>query len=176
FSAKRLLPVVRAAGYTGSARNLRRAVAKIKTEHRQKRRLYRPWVPTPGQHLVIDWTPEAGMHIFCAVLAWSRYRFVRFARNETRETTLARQPAFPASSSQERSLDGLVADFLDDLAHANRSAHTQRAYAGDLARFVRFHPGPASAITTEVLRSFFATIAHLTPAPRARKEAALASF
>ncbi len=89
ISAKRLLPVARAAGYRGSARNLRRAVAKIKTEHRQKRRLYRPWVPTPGQHLVIDWTPEAGLHIFCAVLAWSRYRFVRFARNETRETTLA---------------------------------------------------------------------------------------
>ena len=89
ISAKRLLPVARAAGYTGSARNLRRAVARIKAEHKQKRRLYRPWVPTPGQHLVIDWTPEAGMHIFCAVLAWSRYRFVRFALNQTRETTLA---------------------------------------------------------------------------------------
>ncbi len=46
-------------------------------------------MPTPGQHLVIDWTAEAGMHIFCAVLAWSRYRFVRFALNETRETTLS---------------------------------------------------------------------------------------
>ena len=89
ISAKRLLPVARAAGYIGSARNLRRAVAKIKADHRQKRRLYRPWVPSPGQHLVIDWTVEAGMHIFCAVLAWSRYRFVRFAANETRETTLA---------------------------------------------------------------------------------------
>jgi transposase len=88
ISAKRLLPVARAAGYTGSARNLRRAVATLKTEHRQKRRLYRPRVPTPGRHLVIDWTPEAGMHIFCAVLAWSRYRFVRFALDETRETTL----------------------------------------------------------------------------------------
>jgi hypothetical protein len=89
ISAKRLLPVARVAGYTGSARNLRRAVAKIKKEHRQKRRLYRPWVPSPGQHLVIDWTLEARLHIFCAVLAWSRYRFVRFALNETRETTLA---------------------------------------------------------------------------------------
>ena len=50
ISAKRLLPVARAAGYSGSARNLRRAVAQIKTDHRRKRRLYRPWVPTPGQH------------------------------------------------------------------------------------------------------------------------------
>jgi transposase len=89
ISAKRLLPVARAAGYTGSARNLRRAVAKMKRDWRQKRRLYRPWVATPGQHLVIDWTRIIpGLHMFCAVLAWSRYRFVRFAADETRETTL----------------------------------------------------------------------------------------
>lgn len=61
----------------------------MKSDWRQKRRLYRPWVATPGQHLVIDWTKiTAGLHMFCAVLAWSRYRFVRFANNETRETTL----------------------------------------------------------------------------------------
>src|SRR5665213_1959500 len=83
------MPVARAAGYTGSARNLRRAVAKMKRDWRQKRRLYRPWVATSGQHLVIDWTRiTAGLHMFCAVLAWSRYRFVRFAADETRETTL----------------------------------------------------------------------------------------
>ena len=38
ITAKRLLPLVKAAGYEGSARNLRRAVASIKKEHRQKRR------------------------------------------------------------------------------------------------------------------------------------------
>jgi len=42
ISAKRLMPVARAAGYTGSARNLRRAVAKMKSDWRQKRRIYRP--------------------------------------------------------------------------------------------------------------------------------------
>jgi transposase len=89
ISAKRLLPAARAAGYKGSARNLRRAVAKVKAEWRQKRRIFRPWVPSPGQHLVVDWTRIAvGLHMFCAVLAWSRYRFVRFASDETRETTL----------------------------------------------------------------------------------------
>ena len=31
----------------------------------------------------------AGLHVFCAVLAWSRFRFVRFARDERAETTLA---------------------------------------------------------------------------------------
>jgi transposase len=89
ITAKRLLPVVRAAGYRGSARNLRRAVHEAKGRWRRRRRLYRPWVPVPGQHLVIDWTPvRGGLRMFCAVLAWSRYRFVRFARDERRETTL----------------------------------------------------------------------------------------
>src|SRR5947209_20119863 len=42
-----------------------------------------------GRHLVIDWTPvKGGLQMFCAVLAWSRYRFVRFARDQRRETTL----------------------------------------------------------------------------------------
>jgi len=54
--------------------------------------------------------------------------------------------------------------------------HTRRAYAADLDSFVRFHGGPASSITPEILRSFFATIAHLAPASRARKEASIASF
>jgi Integrase core domain len=30
-----------------------------------------------------------GLHVFCAVLAWSRFRFVRFAGDERAETTLA---------------------------------------------------------------------------------------
>lgn len=45
-------------------------------------------MPQIGQHLVIDWTEVGDLHIFCAVLAWSRYRFVRFARDAKRETTL----------------------------------------------------------------------------------------
>jgi len=43
---------------------------------------------SPGQHLVIDWGVLGGLHVFCAVLAWSRARFVRFADNECAETTL----------------------------------------------------------------------------------------
>jgi hypothetical protein len=50
---------------------------------------YRPWVPVPGEHLVFDWATEAGWQVFCAVLAWSRYRFIRFATNQTQQTTLA---------------------------------------------------------------------------------------
>ena len=44
---------------------------------------------SPGEHLVIDWGAEGGLHVFCAVLAWSRFRFVRFAGDERAETTLA---------------------------------------------------------------------------------------
>jgi Integrase core domain len=44
---------------------------------------------SPGEHLVIDWGSLAGLHVFCAVLAWSRFRFVRFAADERAETTLA---------------------------------------------------------------------------------------
>jgi transposase len=88
ISAKRLLPLARAAGYEGSARNLRRLVADAKARHRRERRVYRPWVPVPGGHLVIDWTPAAGLQMFGAVLAWCRYRFVRFAPDQRRATTL----------------------------------------------------------------------------------------
>jgi hypothetical protein len=43
----------------------------------------------PGEQLVIDWGTLGGLHVFCAVLAWSRFRFVRFADNEHADTTLA---------------------------------------------------------------------------------------
>ena len=89
---------------------------------------------------------------------------------------MAPQRGASASLSQERTLEALIADFLTDLAHANRSVHTRRAYASDLADLLRFHDGSASSITPDILRSFFATIAHLAAASRARKEASIASF
>ena len=39
--------------------------------------------------LAIDWGSVGVLHVFCAVLAWSRFRFVRFAGNERSQTTLA---------------------------------------------------------------------------------------
>ena len=48
----------------------------------------RPAVWTPGDTLVIDWGVEGGLHVFCAVLAWSRFRFVRFAADEKATTTM----------------------------------------------------------------------------------------
>ena len=89
ISAKRLLPAARAAGYAGSARSLRRAVAVAKAAWRIERRVYRPWQAVPGEHLAIDWGSEGDLHVFCAVLVWSRVRFVRFAADESQATTLA---------------------------------------------------------------------------------------
>jgi hypothetical protein len=90
ISAKRLLPAAQAGGYAGSARNFRRLVAEQKQLwRRDHHRGRRPAVWSAGEHLVIDWGSERGLHVFCAVLAWSRVRFVRFAADERSETTLA---------------------------------------------------------------------------------------
>ena len=90
ITAKRLLPAARAAGYEGSARNFRRLVAGRRALWRQgNHRGRRPAVWSPGEHLVIDWGALGGLHVFCAVLAWCRVRFVRFADNERADTTLA---------------------------------------------------------------------------------------
>jgi hypothetical protein len=90
ISAKRLLPGARTAGYEGSARNFRRLVAAAKADWRRgNHRGRRPAVWSPGEHLVIDWGVEGGLHVFCAVLAWSRVRFVRFAGDERAATTFA---------------------------------------------------------------------------------------
>jgi transposase len=89
IEAKRLLPEARAAGYAGSGRNFRRLVAAAKAEwRRDNHRGRRPAVWTPGEVLAIDWGSIGRLHVFCAVLAWSRVRFVRFADNERASTTL----------------------------------------------------------------------------------------
>lgn len=90
ISAKRLLPAARAEGYQGSDRNFRRLVAKEKARwRRDQHRGRRPAVWAPGEYLVIDWGDVGGgLHVFCAVLPWSRWRFVRFADNERAATTL----------------------------------------------------------------------------------------
>lgn len=89
ITAKRLLPIARAGGYGGSARNFRRAVAAARAAYRRDHgRLFRPWRPSPGEFLAIDYGTWEGWQLFCAVLVWSRIRFVRISRDQTRATTL----------------------------------------------------------------------------------------
>jgi transposase len=80
--ADRVYEVLVAMGYEGSYRTTRRAVAEAKRRWRQKHgRRTRPWIPQPGLWMQWDWGDGpvvAGVRavLFCAWLAWSRYRVV----------------------------------------------------------------------------------------------------
>ncbi len=71
-----------AMGYRGSERTTRRVVAALKQRWRaEHRRGYRPWIPEPGLWLQWDYGtgPRVGdtdAVLFCAWLAWSRFRVV----------------------------------------------------------------------------------------------------
>jgi len=76
-------------GYEGSSRTTRRAVAEAKRRWRQRHgRRTRPWIPQPGLWLQWDYGdgPEVqGVRavLFCAWLAWSRFRVVVPLRDKT---------------------------------------------------------------------------------------------
>jgi hypothetical protein len=78
-----------AMGYEGSYRTTRRAVAEAKRRWRNKHgRRTRPWIPQPGLWLQWDYGdgPEVqGVRavLFCAWLAWSRFRVVVPLRDKT---------------------------------------------------------------------------------------------
>jgi transposase len=84
-----------AMGYDGSPRSTRRAVAELKAAWRAGHgRRYRPWIPEPGMWLQFDWGdgPKiAGRptSLFCAWLAWSRYRVVIPCWDQTLGTLVA---------------------------------------------------------------------------------------
>jgi hypothetical protein len=84
-----------AMGYAGSERTTRRAVAAAKRAWRAgNRRVYRPWIPEPGLWLQFDWgdgPKVAGKitQLWCAWLAWSRFRVVLPTVDKTLPTLLA---------------------------------------------------------------------------------------
>jgi hypothetical protein len=129
ISAKRLLVAARAGGYEGSDRSFRRAVAEARAAYRQQqRRRFRPWLPGPGGFLVVDWAEERPFSLFCAVLPWSRWRFVRFASDRRRETVLA-----------------LLAECFEEVGGVPAAAFRLRYYASaadvdqDLQGFIRHY-------------------------------------
>ncbi|MEV1245530.1 tyrosine-type recombinase/integrase [Nonomuraea sp. NPDC049750] len=67
-------------------------------------------------------------------------------------------------------------DFLTDLANAGASAHTRRAYRGDLIAFAAHHGEEIGELTATPIRAYLAELADLAPASRKRKRAAIASF
>ncbi|HYB25572.1 MAG TPA: IS21 family transposase [Solirubrobacteraceae bacterium] len=78
-----------ALGYQGSARTTRRWVAEAKRRWRQKHgRRTRPWIPEPGLWMQWDYgdgpvVEERATVLFCAWLAWSRFRVVVPLRDKT---------------------------------------------------------------------------------------------
>jgi hypothetical protein len=84
-----------AMGFDGVDRTTRRAVAEAKRAYAAgRRRVYRPWIAEPGGWLQFDWGwgPEiAGRRtlLFCAWLAWSRFRVVIPVWDRTLPTTLS---------------------------------------------------------------------------------------
>ncbi|MGH8918142.1 MAG: hypothetical protein ACRD0H_07365, partial [Actinomycetes bacterium] len=139
ITAKRLLPTARAAGYTGSARNLRRAVADAKAKWRiDHHRGRRPGVWTPGDMLVFDWGEIGSLFVFCAVLAWSRFRFVCFADNLGAEATLS------ALAQCMETIDGVPKTLLTDRMGCLKATTVAGLVVPtpDYVRFVTLrHPG-----------------------------------
>jgi hypothetical protein len=84
-----------ALGYTGSERTTRRAVAEAKTAYLAgRRRVHRPWVPEPGMWFQYDFgdgprVNGVGTQLFCAWLAWCRFRVVLALLDKTLPSVMA---------------------------------------------------------------------------------------
>jgi hypothetical protein len=84
-----------ALGYSGSERTTRRAVAEAKANYRAgHRRRFRPWLPEPG--LWFQWDYGDGplvegrpTSLWCAWLAWSRFRVVLPMQDKTLPSVIA---------------------------------------------------------------------------------------
>jgi hypothetical protein len=84
-----------ALGFAGSERTTRRAVAAVKKNYRLGRvRVHRPWVTEPGMWLQYDFGDGPVIDgvkttLFCAWLAWSRFRVVLAIRDKTAPSVMA---------------------------------------------------------------------------------------
>ena len=85
-------------------------------------------------------------------------------------------PAVTERLGAARPLARHLSDFLTDLGNANASAHTIRAYRGDLLQFAAHRDGEIGDLSAGPVRAYLAEIAGLAPATRKRKRAAVASF
>lgn len=101
-------------GFTGGERTTRRTVAEAKTQFRAgRRRVYRPWVTEPGLWLQYDFGDGPVIKgrkttLFCAWLAWSRFRVVIPIWDKTLPTVTA------ALDTTFRRLGGVPAYVLTD--------------------------------------------------------------
>ncbi len=86
---------LQAAGYLGSERSTRRAVAQVRAAYRFGHvRVHRPWVTEPGMWLQYDFGDGPVIEgkktvLFVAWLAWCRFRIVIALRDRTAPTVFA---------------------------------------------------------------------------------------
>ena len=86
---------IAAMGFGGGERTTRRVVAEAKAQYRLGRhRIYRPWVTEPGLWLQWDWGDGPRVWgratvLWCAWLAWSRFRVVIPVWDKTLPTIVA---------------------------------------------------------------------------------------
>ena len=143
--------VLVAMGYEGSYRTTRRAVAEAKRRWRNRHgRRTRPWIPQPGLWLQWDYGdgPEvAGSRavLFCAWLAWSRFRVVVPLRDKTLPSVVI------GLDRTLRIIDGVPTYALTD----NEKTVTVEHVAGIAVR---------NATIVEVSRHYGLTIATCEPA------------
>ena len=84
-----------AMGYQGSERTSRRGVAMVKASFAAgNRRIYRPWVPEPGMWFQYDFGDGPSIDgrattLYCAWLAWCRFRVVLATLDKTLPTVIA---------------------------------------------------------------------------------------
>jgi hypothetical protein len=82
-------------GYAGSERTTRRAVADAKANYAAgHRRRFRPWLPEPGLWFQWDYADgplveDRKTWLWCAWLAWSRFRVILPIRDKTLPTVIA---------------------------------------------------------------------------------------
>jgi transposase len=82
-------------GYGGSERTTRRATAQVRRSFKAGRvRVHRPWVSEPGMWLQYDFGDGPRIDgvrtvLFCAWLAWSRFRVVLALRDKTAPSVFA---------------------------------------------------------------------------------------
>jgi transposase len=119
-----------AMGYVGSERTTRRVVAALKREHRrQHHRIYRPWITEPGGWLQYDFgtgpvVDGAKVVLFCAWLAWSRFRVVIALQDKSLPSVIA------ALDTAFRAVGGAPTYVLTD----NEKTVTDRHIAGIAVR------------------------------------------
>src|SRR5271165_946844 len=107
-------------GYRGSERTTRRAVARVRAAYKSGRvRVHRPWVtPEPGMWLQYDFgdgpvVDGAKTVLFCAWLAWSRFRVVLALHDRTMSSVVA------ALDTTFRSIGGASTYVLPDYVARN---------------------------------------------------------